>query len=406
MEEMEHILLVDDRPENLIALEAVLAAPDLKLVKAGSGEEALAAMLEQEFALVLLDVQMPGMDGFETAQLMRSTEKTRYVPIIFVTAIDKEKHFVFQGYESGAVDYLFKPLDPDIVRSKARVFRDLYRQRRKIERQAEEIQRAHTEVERAFRQTKEDLRVAALVQRSLLPAKSPDTSDATFAWKLLPCDELAGDIFDVIPLGEHHLGVYLLDVSGHGVQAALLSCALSTLIRAAPGSGSLLMESNGEGDRIVAPNNVLRLLDQRFPQDMQTCQYFTMIYGVLDLRSGEFRIALAGHPPPILVPAQGHATLVELQPGPGIGLASPGSEWSEATLTLQSGDRLYFYSDGLPEAMDAEREEFEEERLVALAEACRERPLGGSIEFILEAITTWTEGNVRDDLSILAVHRT
>ena len=149
----------------------------------------------------------------------------------------------------------------------------------------------------------------------------------------------------------------------------------------------------------------MRQLDQRFPQDVETCQYFTMIYGVLDLRSGECRIALAGHPPPILVPARGDATALDLPVGPGVGLASPGSEWLEQTVSLQSGDRLYFYSDGLSEAMNAEREEFEEERLVALIEECRERSLEDSIEFTFEAVKNWAQGNPEDDLSVLAVRR-
>jgi two-component system cell cycle response regulator len=123
------ILLVDDKPANLLALEGQLADPDVDIVKAKGGEEALGLMLEHEFALVLLDVQMPGMDGFEAAQLMKKAERTRHIPIIFVTAISKERKHIFKGYEAGAVDYLFKPLDPDILKSKVSVFLDLHRQK-------------------------------------------------------------------------------------------------------------------------------------------------------------------------------------------------------------------------------------------------------------------------------------
>ena len=105
-----NILLVDDKPENLVSLEALLENPDHNSIKTTSGNEALRLMLEYDFALVLLDVQMPEMDGFEIAELMRGSEKTKCIPIIFVTAISKEQKHVFKGYESGAVDYLFKPL--------------------------------------------------------------------------------------------------------------------------------------------------------------------------------------------------------------------------------------------------------------------------------------------------------
>jgi two-component system cell cycle response regulator len=126
------ILLVDDRPANLLALEGQLAGPDVEIVTAEGGDEALGLMLAHEFALVLLDVQMPGMDGFETARLMKQAERTKYIPIIFVTAISKERQHVFKGYEAGAVDYLFKPLDPDILKSKVAVFLDLYKQKQAL----------------------------------------------------------------------------------------------------------------------------------------------------------------------------------------------------------------------------------------------------------------------------------
>ena len=124
------ILLVDDRKENLLALEKILKRPDLEIKKACSGNDALSLVLDFDFALILLDVQMPDMDGFETAELMRGDEKTKHIPIIFVTAISKEPRYIFRGYESGAVDYLFKPLDPVILQSKINVFLDLYTQRR------------------------------------------------------------------------------------------------------------------------------------------------------------------------------------------------------------------------------------------------------------------------------------
>jgi PAS domain S-box-containing protein len=120
------ILLVDDHDENLLALQAVLEPTGCRLVSARSGDEALRALLKDDFALILLDVQMPGLDGFQTAELIRARERSRTVPIIFVTAISKEPHHVFRGYEAGAVDYLFKPLDPVVLRSKVEVFVESY----------------------------------------------------------------------------------------------------------------------------------------------------------------------------------------------------------------------------------------------------------------------------------------
>jgi PAS domain S-box-containing protein len=120
------VLLVDDQTENLLALEAVLKPLGLNTVRATSGEQALRRLLEEDFAAILLDVQMPGMDGFETAEYIKQRERTQHIPIIFLTAIDKERQQVFRGYSVGAVDYLFKPFDPDVLRSKVQIFVDLY----------------------------------------------------------------------------------------------------------------------------------------------------------------------------------------------------------------------------------------------------------------------------------------
>jgi len=125
-------LLVDDLDENLLVLEALLRRDGLELLKARSGREALELMLEHEFALALIDVQMPEMDGFELAELMRGAERTRHVPIIFVTAGMQERHRVFKGYDAGAVDFLFKPLEPQILRHKTETFFQLHRQRQDL----------------------------------------------------------------------------------------------------------------------------------------------------------------------------------------------------------------------------------------------------------------------------------
>lgn len=118
------ILIVDDRPENLLTLEHLLENPELNIVRAGSGQEALASLLDHDFALVLLDVQMPDMDGFETAELMRGNKAPGTSPLIFVTASHTEHQHIFRGYDSGAVDYLFKPLDPQMLFCKVRIFLD------------------------------------------------------------------------------------------------------------------------------------------------------------------------------------------------------------------------------------------------------------------------------------------
>lgn len=155
------ILLVDDLPENLLSLEALLRRDDVVLLKARSGDEALELLLGEDVALALLDVQMPGMDGFELAEFMRGSERTRHIPIIFVTAGTADSQRRFRGYEAGAVDFIQKPIEADILRSKVTVFLDLYRQRRQIAAQRDELAAASEALRRADRRKDEFLAVLA-----------------------------------------------------------------------------------------------------------------------------------------------------------------------------------------------------------------------------------------------------
>ena len=158
------LLIVDDLPENLRALDALIRGEGRLVFQASTGEEALALMLEHDFALAILDVQMPGMDGFELAEMMRSTSRTRAIPIVFVSAAGRELNYAFKGYETGAVDFLYKPLDSDAVRSKVSVFVTLDQQRRQMQRQMAALERSRQEQEtllRELNQTQEEL------QRSL-----------------------------------------------------------------------------------------------------------------------------------------------------------------------------------------------------------------------------------------------
>jgi two-component system, sensor histidine kinase len=164
MDDRVNILLVDDRPENLLALEAILEPIGQLMVRANSGPDALKRVLEIDFAVILLDVQMPGMNGFEVAEIIKSREKSRTIPIIFLSAISKEDAYVFKGYSMGAVDYVFKPFNPDVLRSKVAVFVDLFLKQREIQRQADllrESQKRELELEHRTSMLETEARSAA-----------------------------------------------------------------------------------------------------------------------------------------------------------------------------------------------------------------------------------------------------
>ncbi len=146
------LLIVDDLPENLLALEALIKGDDRTVFQAGSADQALSLLLEHEFALAILDVQMPGMNGFELAELMRGMEKTKHIPIVFVSAAGREMNYAFKGYESGAVDFLHKPLDTLAVKSKVKVFVELFRQRKALDRQVQALARSQQEQQQLLEQ--------------------------------------------------------------------------------------------------------------------------------------------------------------------------------------------------------------------------------------------------------------
>jgi signal transduction histidine kinase len=165
------ILIVDDVKDNLLALKSLLARDDVNISQAQSGTEALDLMMNHDFSLALLDVQMPGMDGFELAELMRGSNKTKNIPIIFVTAIARDQKYVFKGYESGAVDFIWKPLDSHIVNSKVNVFLELHQQKKELQKKVEELKKIQDEQAKLLFQlnkTKEELEQAVRVREEFM----------------------------------------------------------------------------------------------------------------------------------------------------------------------------------------------------------------------------------------------
>lgn len=169
------VLIVDDLPENLLALRSLIQSEDRTVFQASSADEALSLLLEHEFALAILDVKMPGMNGFELAELMRGTEKTKHIPIIFVSAVGRDMDYAFRGYESGAVDFLHKPLSPFEVRSKVSMFVELYRHRKALSMQLEVVEAARREQEALLtelRETQAELQKAVQMRDSFMSIAS------------------------------------------------------------------------------------------------------------------------------------------------------------------------------------------------------------------------------------------
>ena len=205
----------------------------------------------------------------------------------------------------------------------------------------------------------------------------------------------------VVPLSRDSVGLYIADVSGHGVGAALLSFTLNHLLSPS-WEGSVLVEDAGDGPTIVSPARLAGRLNRQFPMD-RTRQYFTLVYGAFDGASGRFRYVVAGHPAPILVPAAGPAVPLAGK-GLPIGMFEE-SIYQEETVTLEPGDRLYFYTDGVIEATDAAQVELGSARLMAELDRVRVLPLKSGLEAVAETVCDWSGGGLEDDVSLLAIER-
>lgn len=264
---------------------------------------------------------------------------------------------------------------------------------------------ARRQAEEGLRRAKEaleqDLRLAARVQQSLLPPPETAFPGLRVARAFHPCTDLAGDGMGVFPLPGGSVGLYLLDVSGHGVGAALLSFTLNHLLSPSR-EGSPLVEGTGDGFGVVPPARLAGRLNRQFPME-RTRQYFTLVYGAYDGSGGRFRYVVAGHPSPILLPAAGPPTPV---PGRGLPIGMiEHATYQDETVVLQPGDRLYLYTDGVLEATDEADEEFGSTRLMALLERVRYRPLGEGLDLVADAVRDWSAGGLRDDVSLLAIER-
>jgi sigma-B regulation protein RsbU (phosphoserine phosphatase) len=259
--------------------------------------------------------------------------------------------------------------------------------------------------EEGLRRSKEaleqDLRLAAKVQQALLPPRDVAVGGLHIAHAFHPCDDLAGDAVGIVPLTSDVIGLYLLDVSGHGVGAALLSVTLNHLLSASA-DGALLASAGAAEAAVVSPASVAERLNRQFPMD-RTRQYFTLVYGLIDVATARFRYVTAGHPSPVLLPRGGPPAAVA-GAGLPIGMFEETS-YEEASLTLEPGDRLYFYTDGVIEALDAAEDEFGHSRLLAEIARWREQSLRESLDGIAVAVRQWCDGRIRDDVSLLAVER-
>ncbi len=389
------ILVVDDTPANLQVLTGMLKDRGYKVRPVPSGKLALVAAGRDPPDLILLDINMPVMNGYEVCEHLKADDKLKGIPVIFISALTEQLDKV-KAFAIGGVDYITKPFQMEELH--ARVETHLKLRGLQIE-----LEETNLLLAKANARMSRDLQAAAKIQESFLPREAPRIPGIDFAWVYRPCDELAGDGLNFIPFGDGLIGLYILDVSGHGVASALLSVTLSRLLSPPSDPSSILIRHREAGHpfALTAPAEVAARLNRLFAFDSATAQFATMVYGILNAATGEFRYISAGHPGPVHVPCGADPVILASQGFP-IGLADEVCE--ERLVRLGAGDRLYLYSDGVSEAMDASGQPFGNARLLELIGQGRSQPLQASVAALMGEITRW-QGSERpqDDISLLVI---
>jgi sigma-B regulation protein RsbU (phosphoserine phosphatase) len=390
-----NILVVDDTPANLQVLTGMLKERGFRVRPVPNGKLALLAAQRDPPDLILLDINMPDMNGYQVCERLKVEDQLKGIPVIFISALTEQLDKV-KAFAIGGVDYITKPFQMEELH--ARVETHLKIRRLQIQLEAANVLLANSNARMS-----RDLKAAARIQETFLPRNLPRIPGTDIAWKYSPCDELAGDGMNIIPFGGGNLGLYILDVSGHGVSAALLSVTLSRLLSPPSEPSSILIRHGIVGDRcdITSPAEVAAHLNRLFPFDSATAQFATMVYGIFDAMTGEFRYVSAGHPGPVHQPFGADPVILESHGFP-IGLANDAFE--ERSVRLGAGDRIFLYSDGITEAMDIFSNQFGNARLLEAIGQGRTDPLQTAVTNLLEKISRWHGSEKQcDDISIMAV---
>jgi phosphoserine phosphatase RsbU/P len=384
------VLLVDDNTDNLNVLSQTLDGEGFDMLVARSGEEALKVASSAKPALVLLDIMMPpGMDGYETCQRLKADPETGDIAIIFMSALDAVADKV-RGFEAGGVDYISKPFQAEEVRARVRTQLGLIQ--------------ARTALQAAHDRMKQDLEAAAKIQNKLLPHELPASAAVSITWEYRPCDELAGDFLNIFRVTEREIAIYIVDVMGHGVPAALFAFSVSLHLNSSAGPNSILFDANSPTGT-AAPAVVLSRLNERFPLMADEGRYFTLLYGLLDTETHSFRCANAGHPCPLLVTPEQPIREIDISGNP-IGLLKA-PEFDETTVQLNPGDRIYLYSDGLEEERNPSGESFGLERISETLKTNAAQSLKTSVEHLIQSVLRWHESDhLDDDVSLIGLEIT
>ena len=326
------VLAVDDTPENLDVVKGILT-PEFTVRAATSGKMALKIIEKQQPDIILLDIMMPGMSGYDVCEQLKADPSTRDIPVIFLTAMEQTTDEA-KGFELGAADYITKPVNPPILEARVRTHLAL-------KFAMDELQSAYAVIKKQKDRMQEELNVGRDIQMSMLPIEFPpfpDRSEFDLHAILEPAREVGGDFYDYFFVSDDELCLVVGDVSGKGVPAALFMAVAKTMLK-----------TSAIDD--PSPASIFTRVNDELSADNPASMFVTIFLALVNIRTGEFRYCNAGHNPPYLLHENHSFTCLNARHGPIIG-AMPGIAYKESKGQLAQSDILYIFTDGVTEAMD------------------------------------------------------
>jgi phosphoserine phosphatase RsbU/P len=375
--EKKTVLVVDDAPANLQVVRSILKN-DFKIRVATSGAKALDLVrVKPQPDLILLDVMMPEMDGYELCGILKATPEIRDIPVIFLTG-KTETDDETKGFEVGAVDYIHKPFSPAVV--KARVHTHLL------------LRESRDQLARQLLDINNELEMAREIQLSILPQRTPKIRGLEIAARYIPMSSVAGDFYDFIIVDEKHVGILVADVSGHGLPAALIASMLQVALAA-------------QSPHAFDPTRVLAGLNGSLCGKFKR-HFVTAAYVFVDMEKSSMSYAGAGHPPLLLWRASAGCASEVLENGLFLG-QFPQATYSFVEIALEPGDKAVLYTDGILETMSPSEQEFGVGRSKGFLESNHNLKADIFADLLLDELTLWSEhpkgDGQEDDITLLVI---
>ena len=392
------VLVVDDSKLQRKILSSSLKRWGYSVIEADCAEVALDLCRAQQPDIVLSDWMMPGMTGPEFCAALRKCALSSYSYFILLTS-KSEKAEIARGLEAGADDFLTKPVDGHELNARIRAGLRLIDMQTRLQENNRALADALSEVERLNDELDSDLREARQLQQSLVPERFRAFETCEVSLLLKSSGYVGGDLVGVYQAGPDHIGMYAVDVSGHGISAALMTARLAGFLSPnAPDQNVALRKGDDGVYAPIEPASAIATLNTLVLEEMETEHYFTMLLGDLNLKTGLLRMGQAGHPHPVLHRANGDIT----QDSPGgfpVGLL-PGAEFSEFEIHLEKGDRVLFHSDGITECPDEKDEMLGEDGLDKLVRDLSKLDGTAFLEALMWRLSEYRgSGQMPDDVS-------